>query len=311
MVAKFVFSIDCEGKWGIADRGEQRQSQLTSKRLFNAYSGILTTLNRNDIRASFGFVGALCMNSEWLHERLISKKEALEFAGKDWLEGARLGVSTNDLSGWSEPSLIELVIKDGGQHICSHGGFHVPYDEKNTPEESIINDIKVIQEVRNYFGLKLDLLIYPRNVIGYQNHLAKAGFKAYRGLDRSESISGFVGKAYRIANEFLSVDCDDLVHVDGAQDGALIRLSSAKFLNAKIGIRKAVAACVTKKRVTALIKYAVTHGATVHFYTHPHNFISDPTMMEKLDYLMRVVAAYEKSGDLKVMTMEDELNGFV
>ena len=311
MVAKFVFSIDCEGKWGIADRGEQRLSQLTSKRLLNAYGDILTTLNRNDIRASFGFVGALCMNSEWLHERLKCKEETLAFAGKNWLEGARQGISANDLSGWSEPGLIELVLKDGGQHICSHGGFHVPYDEKNTPEESILSDIKVIQEVRNYFGLKLDLLIYPRNVIGYQHLLAKAGFKGYRGLDRSESISGFVGKAYRIANEFLSIDSNDLAHVGGARDGGLIRLSSAKFLNAKIGIRKVVAACVTKKRVTALIKYAVLHGATVHFYTHPHNFISDPTMMEKLDYLMKLVASYEKSGDLKVMTMEDELNGFV
>lgn len=308
MVAKFVFSIDCEGKWGIADRGEQRLGHLTSDRLLAAYNEILMVLNRNKIRASFGFVSALCMSRDWLHEKLYCAESSVYYAGKDWLVQARDDFLKNDYSGWSEPALVKLVQSHGEQHICSHGGFHVPYDEEKTPKASIAEDIEVIKASRMVLGLSLDILIFPRNIIGYRECLAGAGFKAFRGLDKSESVPGLVGKAYRIANEFLSMDCADLKLVVKNQEGPLVQLSSAKFLNSKIGVRKFVPTHVTKNRIDTLVRYAVTQGVTVHFYTHPHNFISDPSMLEKHAYLMGVVAKYARSGDLKVMTMEDELN---
>lgn len=308
MPARLIVSFDCEGKWGIADRSRRRIDALSSEKLRKAYSEILSTLRVHNARATFGFVGALCMDRDWLQEKCLRLDQSISINGIDWLREAKAALKIGDLSGWCEPDLIKMVMADSNQHLCSHGGFHLPYDEKKVSVTAIDEDIRVIEELRGIYNLKLDVLIYPRNIIGYQIKLKKSGFKAYRDIDSCENIAGVYGKIIRIVNEFSSFDKIPIMGNHGIDDRDLVTLSSAKFLNAKIGLRKLVPVNVTKTRIDTIIKFAVANGSILHLYTHPHNFIADPTMGDKLNYLLAVASKYVKHGDLEIATMEDELN---
>ena len=58
MPATFILSLDCEGKWGVADHLDaQTHRSLADARLRAAYRDILAALDRYDIAATFAFVG--------------------------------------------------------------------------------------------------------------------------------------------------------------------------------------------------------------------------------------------------------------
>lgn len=309
MKAKLIVSIDCEGKWGIADRGEIRLSVINSISLNSAYKKILSILLENKAVATFGFVSALCMDVDWLDFKINKNIENMSFGEYDWMSGAKKALKENNLEGWLEPQLIKMVI-DSEQHICSHGGFHIPYNEELVDEKSIDYDLLAIQDLRDKFNLDLDCLIFPRNVIGFKSKLYHSGFKAYRDIDTREKDQSFKGKVQRVCNEVLSLDVSDLSSHSNVQigGGVIKPLSSAKFLNAKIGIRKYIPAYITKRRIDFLLSHAVKNGLTLHLYTHPHNFIVDESMFEKLSYLYKEANKYVMAESLIIATMKDEMN---
>ena len=88
----------------------------------------------------------------------------------------------------------------------------------------------------------------------------------------------------------------------------MISLSPGKFLNASIGPRSLVPVAFTRKRIDTFLKHAVLTNSVVHFYLHPHNFIFDASMLDKLDYLLAEATEYKINGKLKITTMNGEFN---
>ena len=99
MSGKFIISFDCESKWGMAD-------SLTSihKEMFHAselervYSELITLLEKYNMPATFGFVGALTMTSDVF---LDEWEELLKGAPdhREWPENFFQDVDKNQLSG--------------------------------------------------------------------------------------------------------------------------------------------------------------------------------------------------------------------
>lgn len=310
MKAKLIVSVDCEGKWGIADRGKKRLDVITSRNLLKSYNDILNILRKYNMRASFGFVAALCMDEEWLKEKCHQLERSISYNGNDWLTEVKASLKNKDLSGWCEPNLIKMVLDDGNQHVCSHGGFHLPYDEKKVSRNNINEDIKAIENFKSKYNINIDIMIFPRNIIGYQYILKNYNFKAYRDIDTCENIGGYKGKAIRFFNEMVSLDRFAKKKTAFDCKKKLICLSCAKFLNAKIGIRKYISVNITKCRIKNLVDSAVKSRSTIHFYTHPHNFINDHAMNDKFEYLLGIASEYRKCGKLEVQTMKDELDEY-
>lgn len=306
MAAKLVISFDCEGKWGIADRGEARLSVITDTQLEYVYTKILTILNKYQCPATFGFVAAFCLHPEELVERVKYLDQNLIFNGSDWL--APVKTSLSNLEGWTAPQLIDKVIAEGVHHVCSHGGFHIPYSESLTDHHAILEDINLVKSLHQSKKLSLDALIFPRNIVGFLPELQAAGFSGYREIDVRERVGGQIGKIQRIVNEYLSLDAYDFIEHNYNKKQGLTSLSPAKFLNAGIGIRKWVSPMTTFKRIDKLLKVAVENSSIVHFYTHPHNFISDPSMFEKLDYLLKTAKFYADRNQMNIITMRDEIS---
>ena len=112
-----------------------------------------------------------------------------------------------------------------------------------------------------------------------------------------------------MSNEFVSADRFGLRKHGETQRGALSALSSGKFINARIGFRRRVPSRLTLRRAEVMLDFAVSHGRILHLYTHPHNFINDVEMFEKLDHILCKATSLVKAGQLQVITMEDEFNG--
>ena len=63
--ACFIISLDCEGKWGFADRiGPSHDQVLTHQNLHKAYDSILRTLVDYNLKATFAFVAAFTLSEQ-------------------------------------------------------------------------------------------------------------------------------------------------------------------------------------------------------------------------------------------------------
>ena len=307
MTGALVISLDCEGKWGIADRPKEGRSFISSEKLVGVYSRILDILEKYRFRATFAFVTALCIDADELRH-LLSGVD-LRHAGKDWLAAPRLELGGGASDGWCAPDLLTQVRSRGVHHICTHGGTHLPYSNDATTQESVAWDISFARQHHERLGLDWGGIVFPRNVVGHLDVLAACDISYYRSMDRCEQVGGNVGKAIRLSNEFVSADRFGLRKHGETQRGALSALSSGKFINARIGFRRRVPSRLTLRRAEVMLDFAVSHGRILHLYTHPHNFINDVEMFEKLDHILCKATSLVKAGQLQVITMEDEFNG--
>ena len=128
MVARFILSLDCEGKWGVADHltpGDH--AALSDARLRAAYADILAALAEFDIPATFAFVGTFSLTAD----RLATMRPALADLARDlpgYLEPALEDMANGTREGWTGDWAVEAV--DGArQHheIGLHGATHMPW----------------------------------------------------------------------------------------------------------------------------------------------------------------------------------------
>ena len=233
------------------------------------------------------------------------------YKNRDWLRNIKKETSSSNFEGWSEPQLLQMVMSRRHHHICSHGGTHIPYSELHTAPEAIDADIQLILQQQAATGINTDSIIYPRNIIGYREKLRIAGFRGFRNIDIRENESGIIARIRRLAYEFVSTDNIDLLDNRAQYDFPLVRQSSGKFFNARIGLRRIVTNNVTCQRVDKMLSTLISHGGTLHFYSHPHNFLLDSGLFSKLDYLLSKAEGFRQRGELNIITMKEEIDGVV
>lgn len=298
-----ILSFDCEGKWGIADSPMSRLGFITHETLRKAYRTILDLHKKYHVQSTFAFVAALCMRSSDLKDWLNTTR-TLEHQGKNWLALAINQISAGITEGWCDEALSRMIRDEGDHELCSHGGTHLPYSEGSTPIEAVLSDISLTQQVFSQLSIPMENLIFPRNIIGFQELLANAGYLGYRNIDSWETKSGKSGKLSRYAAEFFPFDRPSLPTGHANKDSSgLSVIPAAKFLNAALGARKLVPKSMTNFRIESLLKFAIHNNRVVHFYSHPHNFITDPTLSEKLDYMLRIATQHRDQGNLNILTM--------
>lgn len=307
MTGKVIISLDCEGKWGMADRAAASLAFIDNARLLDAYRRILDIFDKFRAKATFGFVAALCLEPELLRSEL-DEVAHLSYRGRNWLSLAQSAIRAGDFEGWAQPRLVHEVTARGGHHICTHSGTHIPYSDSDTSAESVAWDLDFARRMHSAKGLEWGQIIFPRNVVGHLRAVAQAGVTAYRDVDPQERKSGRAGKLTRLFHEFANLDAGNLMVRPPLALGGPIPLSGAKFLSARIGIRRYIPVPATLRRIEVLLKFAARKGATAHFYTHPHNFLRDPSVFVKLEHLLRTASNLGSSNGLEICTMKEEEN---
>ncbi|MRR54714.1 MAG: hypothetical protein EG822_09420 [Deltaproteobacteria bacterium] len=294
----FIISLDCEGKWGMADHVTEHHTRcLTNANIEKTYDNLLRLLAGCNIKATFAFVSLFTMSfDEYYHYRnMLGDSEVYDA----WLKFFRRDIDNGLYDGWFAPGLMELVAAEGMHEIASHGFCHIPFDARIITRTDAARELEAIASVNGARSIQARTFVYPRNLVGYRDLLSETGYFGYR--EALPSTHGAWGKVANIAREF------NLLQKSQSRRGAerLLAIPSGYFLNWRNGVRTVVPAAVTLARWKGIIDHAIKHDGIAHLWLHPHNLIDGRSQLELLESVLRHVADKLKTGELVNFTQYD------
>jgi peptidoglycan/xylan/chitin deacetylase (PgdA/CDA1 family) len=275
----FILSLDCEGKWGVADHlNDWHQKQLNDSRLKEAYTGITALLHTLGMSATFAFTELFTLSADELMKLPIDEiVERLPYS-----KAAFSNIRAGSFEGWSAPWVKDLV--SARHEIACHGVTHTPWDNMN--EAQACFELSLVSRRSG------QTFIFPRNRISHLDILMREGFKGYRlpPADRSRLSS--------LVSEFdISASAEQNPLVLPLQP-----IPAGYFINWRSGLRKIIAPSWTRLRARRILKDAVKSNGVAHFWTHPENIASAPSTLSNLRAILEEAALLRNEGKIICMT---------
>ena len=295
MVARFVLSFDCEGKWGVADHmSSATHALLTNERLRKSYADILSVLEEFNVAATFAFVGLFSLGLQ----QLKALRPALEAHSRDvpgYLEPALADLDHGTGQGWLGDWALEAVAQaKAGHEIGLHGGTHVPFDWPGMSREVALRDVQLLRTINAPLMSRASTFIYPRNHIAHLDVLDAVGIAGYRGAPIHRS------RASSLASEF-NVLSPPQVDADATRP---LQVPSGYFINFAAGGRRIVPQAVSRHRARQMLRRAARTNKVVHYWTHPENIAAAPETLTLLRGIVEDVARERDAGRCTVLTQE-------
>jgi peptidoglycan/xylan/chitin deacetylase (PgdA/CDA1 family) len=291
----FIMSLDCEGKWGMADGLKPfHQAALTTPRIVGAYRQLLAMLDRHQIPATFAFVMAFTLNEE--EHRAFPALQGRDPADA-WLAHYWNDMEAGRTDGWHVPEALEMVRAGGAHEIASHSFCHRPLDEASIDADAAAAELAEVAKAARLKGLSLETLVFPRNAVGNLRAVRDAGYIGYRErLDRPG------GRIASLLDEF-STSANPQPPL-GEREG-MVAIPPGRFFNWRHGARRLVPPAVTARRWHNQLERCAEEGGIVHLWLHPHNLITGPETAEVLDQVLADVARLRDAGRIAVLTQRD------
>jgi peptidoglycan/xylan/chitin deacetylase (PgdA/CDA1 family) len=296
MAGVLIISLDCEGKWGMADKISARYDYIKEESLLEAYRSLLDAFKCFQISATFAFVGAFTLNNK---ERVVFQDLLRDtiYNGQNWLRHFRAAVTEDRLDGWFCPEAFDLV-KQTDHEIASHGFCHVPFDDPSTPRAALEADIDSAVFVAREKGVDLETFVFPRNTVQHTDLLESRRFLGYRGALKPPN------RLWSLGREF-NVFCKS--HRHSRVGDKISEIPPGYFFNWRSGLRRRIPKFVTVARWRGIIADAVESDGVAHLWLHPHNIIDGPETLDVLRDVLRLAAEYRDKGQLKIATQAEYL----
>lgn len=289
----FIVSLDCEGKWGMADHLTQwHHAHLNRAELTEAYRTLAALFGRYDIAATFAFVMAFVLSADE-QASLAERFGDTEIEGSNWLSAYRSAQRAGDLSGWTCPEALEIV-RDAAQHeVACHGFTHLPLAEKLVSRADAEREFAACAEAARMKGLSLETFVYPRNLEGHKAALAAAGFKGFRKRPAQRGKLGAL---------FAELNSRDRAQMPLRDEAGMVAIPSGEMLNWQNGARKLVPRAASRMRWASRLRDAAETGGVAHLWLHPHNLIDAPGTRERLEDVLAEAARLRAAGRIEVLT---------
>lgn len=293
MTARFILSLDCEGKWGVADiLNQDFHRDLTDVKLRAAYGEIVDALDDFAIPATFAFVGAFAQPAARFVE-LSEGLRTLEKSAPNYLGPALADIEHGSQQGWHGDWAVDSVVNAATSHeVALHGMTHVPWSD--------VDDAFIRGELmlwRSMLGPVREsrTFVFPRNDVAHLKQLAEAGIEGYREARPQTS------RLLSLLSEFniwSPADCDPDAHCVNR----MISIPAGHFLNWQHGPRRLVPRAVSLRRAAQILHSADRDNGVVHYWLHPENLASAPSTIQVLRDLLRLVADQRDRGRCRVVT---------
>ncbi len=292
MTGKFILSLDCEGKWGVADHlTAEHHRTLSDDRLRSCYRDILALLDEYNVPATFAFVGAFTLSETEFRvhgDALDSFAAVAPHYIAPALDDCRNGSREGWLADWSVGGVEAAKT---AHEIACHGPTHLPWDN-NVSEQvartelALLDFMPAIKNSKTY--------IFPRNYVGHTDILSEYGFVGYRA---AKSMSRIVSLASEF-NIFSPAEADFPL-------SRPLAIPAGYFVNWKSGLRKSVPTSLSALRARNMLKAAAQNGRSVHYWTHPENIASAPQTLDVLRAIIQEAAYLRDAGKIEIMTQID------
>lgn len=290
MSARFILSLDCEGKWGVADHlNDGHRSELGDEPLRRAYGSIVQLLDEFGIPATFAFVGAFTQSASDF-SRIRAAIEDMARSARDYLGPALQDLDETGGDGWHGDCLLDLVKSARMNHeIALHGVTHVPWTRLD--EAAAASELALARSLAGPVATSRTF-VFPRNLVAHSQLLGKHGFAGFRAAREQRS------RVMNFLSEFNLFEQPEWPK----EKARTVTIPAGFFLNWRHGPRALVPPVVTQLRIRRLLHAAAASRAVVHYWLHPENIASAPATLEVLRMLAREVAKARDAGHCETMT---------
>lgn len=291
MKNKFILSLDCEGKWGVADKvSEHHHLELSRDRLESSYKHLLQMLDHYGIPATFAFVGLFRRSLSELHtldwDDLCNRFPFVHKAHIDIFEGTQ--------EGWDGDWAVRLVResnRNGLKHeIACHGGTHSPFGDMT--ESQARADLALCGDLAG------QTFIFPRNSISHLHVLKEHGVVGYRAARPGNA-------ATRIFDEMNIFQKGEAT----TDPSSFRKIPAGFFINWKSGLRRRIPVCLSALRFEKMLTSGPVTNQVIHFWSHPENLASAPETFDVLESLLKQASVARERGHLEVCTQIDYSKG--
>ncbi|MBT3511008.1 MAG: hypothetical protein HN472_15875, partial [Nitrospina sp.] len=270
----FTVSVDLELAWGICDQILDDDARRALSKERQIVKRLLNLMEEYEIRASWGVVGHLLQSeSPWKNGTFHPEipRPMLMGEARDWF--FQVARDTSDPL-WYGRDLINMIKScSPEQEIGSHSFCHVIYDEEAANQAAIMADIRLAKEIHAVNDLPFDFFIFPRNVMGFKDILAKNGIKVYRGHEERWYESLPCKSAHRLLNlaYYLLSITPPTVKAKRDEHG-LINIPASMLFIGRAGLRGLIPNKNLAQMAIAGIDLAVKKKEIFHLWFHPSNF---------------------------------------
>lgn len=298
--ATFLISLDCEGPWGLYQFGKPWKD-ITNAALIGTYRRLIEQFQKSEIKATFAFVTAYTMDpaERRYHSELFAP---MIWRGVDWFLPIRRAIEEGGTDPWFCPELQQLVMETKVHEIACHGFSHIPFHPNFTSAETARREFEAIRQVEARRGYTTETFVFPCNVEGHTDLLARYQFKSYRPPRKAEAKTGLTGRALRLASEF-----NPFEKLEGRWfPQSPVQLPSGRFLNPRFGLRYLVPAGITILKVKKLIDQAIQEQECCHIYAHCHDFLRAPTLYDVLDCILGYLTDRSRRKEIQSLTQSQQ-----
>jgi peptidoglycan/xylan/chitin deacetylase (PgdA/CDA1 family) len=295
----FIISLDCEGKWGMADHLKPyHRTLLTDRALADVYDRLVALFGRYEMPATFAYVMAFLLDPEERREfpALLDREEA---GGDPWLRHYWADIEAGGSEGWFQPHALTAVKADARHEIACHSFCHRPMDDASLSAEHARAELAAAARVAELKQVALRTFIFSRNAVGNLPALAEAGYIGYR--EKLVRPDGRLGRIARLAEEF---NIWPAVQMPREAHQGMVPIPPGYFFNWRFGARRHVPPAFTLARWKSLLDRSARTGGVAHLWLHPHNLITAPSTAESLEAVLAHAARLRDAGRIKVLTQE-------
>lgn len=305
----FILSLDFELVWGSRDitrdpRGLMRAARVTRERVFDRLLGLFV---EHSVVATWATVGNLfragaTRSGGVLYPDVVPPRHA--WLREPWFDGVPEGTEASHPEFFARSLVLRL--RDAGQEVASHSFSHPIFGDPGCTRESARSDLARCVTEAAELGVVLRSFVFPRNVAGHVDLLARHGFTCWRGPEPAWYGAGAVPKPLRRALHFAEVASaarPPTVMPWRDRHGLWCIPASASWLPFD-GPRRLVPISRRVGRTLAGIEQARRDRRIFHLYTHPINFASDPeAMLAGLRTVIGRAARLRDAGQLRILPM--------
>lgn len=288
MTGAAIISLDCEGRWGVADHlTPETAAGLTDARLRLAYGDLIRLLADAQIHATFAFVGLFTRPASRETTELVQERAA----HLPYLTRAAAGLADSE-EGWIGDWALDMAAEQGHE-IAFHGTTHVPWPDLSRDQARW--EMEQVQPDHR------QTMVFPRNQIAHVDVLEEFGCKAFRGARE------YPTRAQSLLSEFNCLTPSQAM--PDRMDAAPVEIPSGVFINWRSGLRKLVPPAVTRQRARHLLDHAAKSGGVAHFWLHPENVATAPATMTNVAAVVEEIVRFRDAGKIRVETQLSMLGG--
>ena len=296
--ATVILSLDCEGRWGAADRGvTPRDVPITDEGLDWTYRTLLQLLDRYAIPATFAVVGTFALGPEQSRELRGPLEESP--AHRRWLAAADRRMAAGGTTGWYLPDLVPRVAAFGMHEVASHGACHLPLGGADVDDAALTAEVAAVRRAGELLGVRPRTFVFPRNVVAGTAALAATGVVGHRAA-ASDGPGSPAARIRRLADEFAPRPRSE-VHPT-PREGESLPIPAGIVMNWRSGARRVVPRRVSVARWQRLLADAVATGGGAHLWLHPHNLLTGARQVSLLEAQLAAAAALVRDGRARAVT---------